>query len=139
MTAVILMLASASIMALLGVGHLILTFWGSKLLPRDSSLRQAMERVSPVITTQTTMWRAWIGFNASHSMGAILFGLVYGYLALVHRDILFQSLLLQGVGLAMLCAYFALAKAYWFITPLVGIGQSLTCYAVSIGASWAWP
>src|SRR5438046_6957052 len=30
------------------------------------------------------MWRAWVGFNASHSMGAMLFGLVFAFLALAH-------------------------------------------------------
>ncbi len=28
-----------------------------------------MQQVSPVITRQTTMWKAWVGFNASHSYG----------------------------------------------------------------------
>ena len=35
-------------------------------------------------TKETTMWRCWVGFNASHSMGLILFGLAFGYLALAH-------------------------------------------------------
>ena len=25
--------------------------------------------------------KAWIGFNISHSLGALLFGVIYGYLA----------------------------------------------------------
>lgn len=127
------MLISAAIVALLGLGHLILTFWGPKLLPRDSSLKEAMEQVSPVLTTQTTIWRAWMGFNASHSMGAILFGLVYGYLAVVHSDVLFQSAFLQVVGFAMLAAYVVLARLYWFRTPLVGTTLALACYVVSVG------
>ena len=32
-----------------------------------------------MITPQTTLWRAWIGFNASHSLAAILFGLAKLY------------------------------------------------------------
>jgi hypothetical protein len=39
-----------------------------------------------------------VGFNASHSMGLILFGLVFGYLALAHRQLLFQSPFLLVVG-----------------------------------------
>jgi hypothetical protein len=35
------------------------------------------------------MWKAWIGFNASHSFGLILFGTVYAYLALAHGSFLF--------------------------------------------------
>jgi hypothetical protein len=76
---------------LLGLIHLLYTFYGPKLLPRDRDLRTRMEEVSPVITRETTMWKAWVGFNASHSYGAVLFGAVYGYLSLVHSAFLFQS------------------------------------------------
>jgi hypothetical protein len=34
-------------------------------------------------------------------MGAILFGLIYGYLAVVHSEFLFKSSFLILVGLAM--------------------------------------
>ena len=136
MTASLLMLISVTIVALLGTGHLALTFVGPKLLPRDRSLREAMEKVSPVITTRTTIWRAWLGFNASHSMGAILFGLVYGYLAVAQSDVLFQSIFLQTVGFVMLAGYFVLAWRYWFVTPFAGITLSLICYVGSIGATW---
>jgi len=37
------------------------------------------------------MWKAWIGFNASHSLGAVLFGQVYGYLVLAHAPMLLSS------------------------------------------------
>jgi hypothetical protein len=36
-----------------------------------------MSQIAPVITKEATMWRCWVGFNASHSMGLILFGLVF--------------------------------------------------------------
>ena len=132
----ILMASSATIIGLLGLGHLILTFRGRKLLPRDDSLRESMQRVAPVITTQTTIWKAWIGFNASHSMGAILFGLTYGYLALVHGDVLFGSPFLQLVGLAMVGGFVVLARIYWFKTPLVGATLSLVLYVSSVVLAW---
>jgi hypothetical protein len=131
------MTISAVIPGLLGLGHLILTFVGPKLLPRDRSLRAAMEAVSPVITRQTTIWRAWIGFNVSHSMGAMLFGLVYGYLALAHTDLLFGSVFLQALGLVTLSAYVVLAKLYWFVTPLLGTSVALGCYVLSLALAWA--
>ena len=129
------MVLSASIGLTLGVLHLVYTFWGTKLTPRDPALRVSMSEISPVITKQTTMWRCWVGFNASHSMGAILFGLIYGYLAIGHSQLLFQSPFLLIVGLAMLGGFFALAKIYWFSAPFTGISISLVCYVVSIVAS----
>ena len=35
-----------------------------------------MGEISPVITKETTVWRCWVGFNASHSMGLMLYGLI---------------------------------------------------------------
>ena len=77
-----LVAASAAIMLLLGLIHLLCTFRGSKLHPRDAGLEAGMKAVSPVISNGATIWNAWLGFNASRSYGAVLFGLVCGYLAL---------------------------------------------------------
>lgn len=82
---------SAAILLVLGLLHLLYTFHGVKLHPRDADLQARMRAVSPVITRETTRWKTWIGFNASHSFGAILFGTVYGYLARVQRAFLFRS------------------------------------------------
>jgi hypothetical protein len=71
-----LIAASAAIILLLGLLHLLYTFRGSKLHPRDPELAERMREISPVISRETTMWKAWIGFNASHAYGATLFGLV---------------------------------------------------------------
>lgn len=130
--AIALMLLCASLIAALGLAHLVITFTGKKLLPRNATLRDAMMTDSPVITRQTTMWRAWLGFNASHSMGALLFGLVYGYLAMEHPAVLFQSVFLVCLGFVFLGGYLVLARRYWFRTPLAGISLSLACYTGSI-------
>jgi len=133
----ILMLLSAGIILMLGVIHLAYTFRGSKFTPRDPALQVSMSHTSPVITRETTMWRCWVGFNASHSMGAILFGLVYGFLAVAHAQMLFDSIFLLVVGLAMLCGLFALGKVYWFSIPFRGIAVALACYLAGIAVSLA--
>lgn len=115
-----LVAVSAAMILLLGLVHLLYTFHGPKLLPRDPELQTRMQQVSPVITRQTTMWKTWIGFNASHSLGLILFGTVYGYLALAHSDFLFRSLFLLSVGLIVLLGYVFLARLYFFRIPLLG-------------------
>jgi hypothetical protein len=127
-----LLTLSALVLLTLGVLHLVYTFSGPLLTPRDPALRARMEEVHPVITRQTTMWRAWVGFNASHSMGAILFGLVYGYLANVRIEVLINSPFLLGVGLAMLAGFLVLAKLYWFKIPFIGVLISLVLYVAGI-------
>ena len=73
-----------------------------------------------------------MGFHASHSLGAILFGLVYLGLVLGDAPLLFHSLYLQIVGLAYLCAMTVLAKRYWFKVPFRGIGAATLLYAVAL-------
>jgi hypothetical protein len=90
--------ASAAIVLLLGLAHLLFTFRGPAFMPRDRVLKARMEEVAPVISRETTIWRAWVGFNASHSFGAILFGAVWGYLALAHEAFLFASGHFAGAG-----------------------------------------
>jgi len=131
------MVLSASIIFTIGVVHLVYTFWGPKLTPRDPALQISMSQTSPVITKETTMWRCWVGFNASHSMGLILFGLVFGYLALAHGQVLFQSPFLLVVGLAMIGGFVVLAKVYWFSTPFMGTCISLARHNASIALSRA--
>jgi hypothetical protein len=137
LAAKILMVLSACITFALGVVHLVYTFWGQKLMPRDPALQISMSQISPIITKETTMWRCWVGFNASHSMGLILFGLVFGFLALAHGQLLFRSPFLLAVGLAMLGGFVVLAKFYFFSVPLTGVSISLACYVASIALSRA--
>jgi hypothetical protein len=131
----ILMVLCASIVLTLGVLHLVSTFWGPSLTPRDPALQISMSQSSPIMTNETTMWRCWVGFNASHSMGLILFGLIFGYLALAHGQLLFRSPFLLVVGVAMLGGLIVLCKVYFFSWPLTGINISLACYVVSIALS----
>jgi len=124
--------ASAAIIMLLGLIHLLYTFHGPMLLPRDRDLKARMQEVSPVITRETTMWKAWVGFNASHSYSLILFGAVYGYLAVAHSDFLFQSVFLLSLGLILLFGYVFLAKRYFFRIPLWGVLLATVLYALAL-------
>jgi hypothetical protein len=133
----ILIGASAAVILLLGLVHLLFTFRGPAFLPRDRALKARMEEAVPVISRETTMWKAWIGFNASHSAGAILFGLVYAYLALLHPAFLAASGFLLALGLITLCGYLALARRYWFRTPFRGILLALVLYVAALFTLWS--
>jgi hypothetical protein len=126
---------AATIVFALGLLHFVLTFRGAKLLPRDRELRAQMERSTLLITRETSMWKAWIGFNASHSLGAMLFGAVYGHLALAQPDVLAKSPFLLAVGAALLLAYAWLGRRYWFSVPFRGIVLALVLYAGGVIAT----
>lgn len=128
-TAYFLVAASAAVLGSLGCIHLLYTYRGNKLDPRDPAVREAMERSSPVITRQTTVWRAVKGFNASHSLGIIAYALVYGYLALRRSEVLSGSWFLMGLGMAVLLAYLVLAQRYFFSAPFRGVALACALYA----------
>lgn len=132
-----LVAASATVILLLGLVHLLYTFRGRKLHPRDALLEARLREVSPVITRETTMWKAWVGFNASHSFGAILFGAVYAYLSLAHGSFLFGSPFLLSVGLLLLLGYVFLGQRYWFSVPFRGIVLATVLYVAALIVRWA--
>ena len=124
-----LMAASAAVIFLLGALHLFYTFTGNKFHPHDAELRTRLEQVSPVISRQTTMWKVWVGCNASHSCGLLLFGAIYGYLALMHSRFLFQSRFLLVLGLLFLGGFAVLGRRYWFRLPFRAILVATAFYA----------
>jgi hypothetical protein len=129
--------ASAAILLLIGLAHLRITFSGTKLWSRDPELQVRMQQVSPVITRQTTMWKAWIGFNATHSFGLILFGAVYGYLGLMRGDFLFDSAFLLSIGSMLLLGYAVVAKKCFFRFPFRCVVFAAFLYALGLAVGWS--
>jgi hypothetical protein len=110
----ILLAASAAIVLYLGSVHLALTMFTQNFSPTDGQLEIAMKHTPMVISRQTTMWNAWIGFHFSHSIALILFGLMYGYLVICRWEVLRRSYFLAILGLVFLLAYVVLARVFWF-------------------------
>ena len=105
--------------------HLAYTFFTDQLTPVEGQMETAMKRVVPRISSGTTMWKAWVGFNVSHSMGLMLFGLIYGYLTVYQWEVLRRSYFLSGLGLLVLVGYVVLARVFWFKDPLIGSRRPL--------------
>jgi hypothetical protein len=74
MLAGILIATSATIALFLGLAHIYLTFFTRAFAARDAALEEKLKSVSPRISDQTTMWRAGVGFHASHALGVLFFG-----------------------------------------------------------------
>jgi hypothetical protein len=128
----ILFALSAAIIALLGFVHLYYTLASNKFDPRDADLKERLESVSPVLTGKTTMWKAWIGFNISHSLGALLFGVIYGYLAVFRLAVLQGSVFLLITGAFLLISYLVLGKVYWFSTPFRWVALAFVLYVTGV-------
>jgi hypothetical protein len=128
----VLFALSAAILALLGSVHLYYTLASNKFDPRDADLKKRLESASPVLTGKTTMWKAWIGFNISHSLGVLVFGVIYGYLAIFRLAVLQGSLFLLFTGALFLIAYLVLGKVYWFSTPFYGVALAFLLYVTGV-------
>lgn len=128
----ILLVTGSLIFLALGTLHLLYTFFSTKFLPRDPTVEVAMKGTSPRLTKETTMWRAWIGFNASHSTGAMLFGIVILILTTAYFQVLQESVAIQMVILINSLFYLFLAKRYWFRIPFWGMFVSCLCFLLAL-------
>jgi hypothetical protein len=133
----LLVVASALIIFTLGALHLLLTYRSRWFYPRDPDLESQMKAVAPLISRETTMWRAGIGFHASHSAGAMLFSFAYAYLALEPTQLLFKSPFLLALGLAYLALVAVLCRLYWLRLPFWCMALATSLYAGALIANAA--
>jgi hypothetical protein len=126
-----LLVTGALIFGVLGSIHLVYTFAGNRFDPRDAATRAAMQATSPVISRRLTMWQAWIGFNGSHSLGAMVFAAFVLLLALGHMDFLRGNPEFAWLAFVNAAAWFAVGCRYWFRTPLTGIGLAGLCFLIA--------
>ncbi len=124
----VLIIIGALIFGVLGSIHLLYTLFTNKFEAYDPSVTQAMQSTSLVLTKETSVWRAWVGFNISHSMGAILVAVLYIPLAVSYFEMLQQSLWFSLMPVLIGLSYLGIAKLYWFKIPFWGIFISTACF-----------
>tara|TARA_R110002072_G_scaffold126459_1_gene263307 strand:- start:493 stop:903 length:411 start_codon:yes stop_codon:yes gene_type:complete len=124
----ILIIIGASIFGMLGTVHLFYTFFTNKFEAYDSSVTEAMKETSPILTKETTVWSDWIGFNASHSIGAMLVAGFYIPLTMFYFSVIQQSVWFSVLPVMIGLSYLILAKQYWFKIPFIGILISTICF-----------
>ena len=101
------------------------------LSPRDPAYRQGMTEQTIQLTRRTTLWLAWVGFNLSHSLGAVTFGVVV--LLVARSSAAFEANRAVFVPLAIVVSslYLAIGLRCWFRTPIIGILISSACFMLS--------
>jgi hypothetical protein len=90
-----------------------------------------MKGTSPLLTKRTTMWYAWIGFNGSHSLGAILIAVFYVLLATTHMEVIRETKGFILLAVLIGVSYLILAIKYWFRIPLICILIATICFGIS--------
>lgn len=127
----VIWLAGSAIFCLLGSLHLYYIFFTHKLDPRDEEVIDRMKNTPLRLTRETTTWKAWVGFNASHAGGAIFIGLINGILAIESFSTLENSFFLSFCTVITSIFYLWLARKYWFSRPFIGLALATACFVAS--------
>lgn len=129
------LVAGGAIFAVLGALHALYTFLDEKrprrLAPDDPKVIEAMAASSVRLSRGgTTMWRAWVGFNYSHSLGAAMFGAACILLGLTLK-VYAPPRAFLFVPVAIGSLYALLAVRYWFRIPVIGIALATFCFVAA--------
>lgn len=127
------------VFALLGVGHAFLTIRDLStprtFTPPDEDLRKAMQTSSVAIHPTANLWRAWLGFNLSHALGVIVFGLTIASIAIADMGLYERNVVVKVSAVMIGVTYMAIAHYFWFRNPLIGSGVGTALFiAAAIAA-----
>src|SRR5262252_2529306 len=129
-----LLILGGTVFGALGALHAVYTLLDlrnpRRLAPADPSVAHAMANSALRLSGgRTDMWRAWIGFNFSHSLGLLLVAALALWAGFRYNKlpvgIIMPALILIG------CAYEVLALLYWFRFPAIGVAVGTGCFAAA--------
>ncbi len=136
----VLVIVGSGIFVLLGAAHGLLTLrdLGDPVVftPRDATLRTAMQQSTIALHPDINLWRAWMGFNLSHSLGLVMFGGAFLYLGVFRLPWFSQSWLLQACSILVSAAYLLMSLKFFFSTPAIGSGIAMACFALATAISY---
>ena len=124
------------IYGLLGALHALYTFLDMRnprrIVPDDPAVIAAMQASKIRLTRgESTMWQGWVGFNLSHSLGALMFAAVCFIVVACLRIFAFSPWALFALA-AVSALYLLLATQYWFRIPILGTAMATAC----LSAAW---
>jgi hypothetical protein len=131
-----LLVIAGLIYSVLGVLHAVFTLMDERnprrLAPDDPAVTAAMQASTLRLSRgATTMWQAWISFNLTHSLAAILFGtacfIVAGHFVLF----IFSPWALFALA-AVSLLFAVIGLRYWFGVPRAGTLIATAC----LTAAW---
>ena len=128
-----LFLAGALPFLLLGTAHALHTPRQPNerkgLSPSDPNLAESMARSRVLLTGRTDIWRVWVGFNLSHSLGVVLLGVLVVLVGRTPASFGYNAAVFLPLAVVVSLAYLSLGLAYWFRTPIIGIGLSVLLFS----------
>jgi hypothetical protein len=141
----VLFIVGASLLIVAGAGHALLALrddWRPRFFtPIDDRVRPNTDRTGIRFRAlfpggsqdRPSMWRAWLGFNISHGLGAAAFGLIVLLLAASDFDRVTETEALMPVTVAVSSLYLATSLRFWFYGPTILVSTTTACFAVAYG------
>jgi hypothetical protein len=100
-----------------------------RLAPADPSVAHAMANTAVRLSEGgTDMWRAWVGFNFTHSLGLLLLAAVAicaGFRIHALPAGILPALTLVG------STYLVISLFYFFRAPVIGVAIGTACFATA--------
>jgi hypothetical protein len=127
----VLIIIGSGIFGILGSIHIFLTLKTKAFSGFSEEANEAMKTTSLKITPNSNLWKAWVGVNLSHGLGAVLFAFIYVVISLSDFTFVESNVWFVYVGLFYCLAFTLLSKLYWFKTPFIGSFVSVLCFGVS--------
>lgn len=120
----LLIIAASSLFVLFGSLHGLFTLKDIRrptyFTPRDPALRVAMQASGIAFHSDVNLWKAWLGFNLTHSLGLFLFGAAFLYIGVSAPDAFRTSPGLQVTAVLVSAAYLAISTQFFFWKPTMG-------------------
>lgn len=141
MTGALLAIAG-TIYSVLGLLHAVYTLLDERnprrLAPDDPAVVAAMQGTTLRLSRgATTMWQAWISFNLTHSLAALMLGAACFIVAACFRRFAFPPAALFALaGVSLLVTLIGLR--YWFAVPRIGSLVATLCL-LAAALSYALP
>ena len=101
------------------------------LTPRDPAFRTAMSREVFLLTRRTNLWLCWVGFNFSHSLGLVAFGIVVLSIGRSQASFVDQATIFVPLAVVVSLLYLVLGLRYWFRSPILVTTFACACFVVS--------
>ena len=123
-----LVVSGAIVFLLLGVGHAILMLQSTPTKgafaasePDVQAAMQARTGLGLAPDLDTTLWRAWVGFNLSHALGVVVIAAVVLFHAGDDLGAAADRPWFLALAIGVPTIYLVLSVRYWFAAPTRGI------------------
>jgi hypothetical protein len=128
--------SGAAAFALLGCAHAFLTFvdFSSQraFVPTNAAVVAAMRETTLALSPTANLWKFWIGYNFTHSLGLIVFGSAFALIAWREPRLFLRYWFLRLAATGVAGAYAAAAYLFFFPPAFFAAGAGFLLILIAV-------